>query len=260
MKILALIGSHRKKGNTIRIVQLIETRMQSLARQHDISLEFETIFLSDRDIHSCRGCRVCFDRGENACPLKDDIVSIRAKMDAADGLILASPVYVDDVSGLVKTWMDRLAYVCHRPAFSGKCAFPIATVGGGPTNHTLRTMNAALLTWGFHLVGQAGFKLGALASPDEIKRNAPATVKVAESLFRAISQRHAAQPSLISLIAFKIQQLAWQREPPDSYDYAYWDGRGWLAPERTFYTSHRAHPLKVGLARWLGALLFRFVV
>ncbi|MBM3129433.1 MAG: flavodoxin family protein [Chloroflexi bacterium] len=260
MKILALVGSNRKKGNTTRIVQLIETRMQSLAQQHDTPLEFETIFLGDLDIHPCRGCRLCFDRGENACPLKDDIVSLRAKMDAVDGLILASPVYVDDVSGLVKTWMDRLAFVCHRPAFSGKCAYPIATVGGSSPNHTLRTMNAALLTWGFHLVGQAGFKMGALASPDEMERYEPEATKVAEALFRAVSQRHASRPALVSLIAFKIQQLAWQREPPDSYDYAYWDGRGWLANERTFYTGHRAHPIKVALARLLGAVIFRFVV
>ena len=260
MKILALIGSNRKKGNTTRIVQLIEQRMQALAQQHNTPLEFETIFLGDLDIHQCRGCRLCFDRGEKACPLKDDIASIRVKMDAVDGLLLASPVYVDDVSGLVKTWMDRLAYVCHRPAFGGKCAFPIATVGGSSPDHTLRTMNAALLTWGFHLVGQACFKMGALASPDEMKRHESATAQVSESLFRAISQRHASRPALVSLIAFKIQQLAWQREPPDSYDYAYWDGRGWLANERTFYTSHRAHPIKVALARLLGAIVFRFVV
>jgi multimeric flavodoxin WrbA len=74
--------------------------------------------------------------------------AIKAKKDAADGLLLASPVYVDDVSGLTKTWMDRLAYRCHRPGFGRKCAYPVATVGGRPTRHTLRTMNAALLTWG----------------------------------------------------------------------------------------------------------------
>ena len=50
-------------------------------------------------------------------------------MDAADGIIFASPVYVNDVSGIAKTWIDRLAYVCHRPAFAGKCAYLIATVG-----------------------------------------------------------------------------------------------------------------------------------
>ena len=97
-----------------------------------LPLVFETIYLVDMDMHPCKGCRTCFDRGEDKCPLKDDIPAIKAKMDAADGVILASPVYMDDVSGLVKTWIDRLAYVSHRPAFGGKCAYPIATVGGSP--------------------------------------------------------------------------------------------------------------------------------
>jgi multimeric flavodoxin WrbA len=260
MKILACIGSNRKKGNTARIAQMIEAQMQALAARHNTPLEFEMLFLGDMDIRPCRGCRACFDRGEDKCPLRDDIPLIRAKMDAADGLILASPIYVDDVSGLVKTWMDRLAYLCHRPAMGGKCAYPLATVGGGATGHALRTMNAALLTWGYHLVGQAGYKMGALTPPDEMKRYQPETAQVAQALFHAIAQQRALRPSWVSLLAFKIQQLAWQREPPGSYDYAYWNDQGWLAPERTFYVPHHTHPAKVALARLAGAALYRFVV
>jgi multimeric flavodoxin WrbA len=253
MKILALIGSQRKKANTARIVQLISARLHALAAQHTTPLEFETLFLGDLHILPCLGCRACFDRGEEACPIEDDIPLIRAKMDAADVLILASPVYVNDVSGLVKNWMDRLAYLCHRPAMGGKCAYPLATVGGSPPNHALRTMNAALLTWGYHLVGQAGFKMGALASTDELARYHPAADKVADQLFRAVVGQHALNPNFISLMVFKIQQLTWQREPPGSYDSAYWQAQGWLDTGCTFYLPHQANPVKVALARLVGA-------
>jgi multimeric flavodoxin WrbA len=259
MKILALIGSQRKKGNTARIVQLIAARMHALAAQHAAPLEFETLFLGDLDIHPCLGCRACFDRGDEACPIEDDVPLIRAKMDAADALILASPVYVDDVSGLVKTWMDRLAYLCHRPALGGKCAYPLATVGGSSPNHALRTMNVALLTWGYHLVGQTGLKMGALATTDELTRYQPAANKVANQLFRAVVGQHALNPTFISLMAFKIQQLTWQQEPPGSYDYAYWQAQGWLDPGCTFYLPHQANPVKVALARLVGAGISRFV-
>jgi multimeric flavodoxin WrbA len=260
MRILALIGSHRKKGNTARIVEMIETRMRALAAQHNAPLEFEAIYLGDLDIRMCRGCRACFDRGEDRCSLKDDVALIRAKMDAADGILLASPVYVDDVSGLVKNWMDRLAYLCHRPAMGGKYAYTLATVGGGAAGHTLRTMNAALLTWGYHLVGQTGLKMGALASAEEILRCQPAADRAAEKLFGAIAHQQALNPAFLSLMAFRIQQMAWRREPPGSYDYAYWLAQGWLAPGCTFYLAHRAHPIKVALARLVGAVVYRFVV
>lgn len=259
MKILACIGSNRTRGNTARIVQMIEARMQALAAEHDTSLEFETLFLGDLDIRTCRGCRACFDHGEDACPLKDDVPLIRAKMDAADGLLLASPVYVDDVSGLVKNWMDRLAYLCHRPAMGGKCAYPLATVGAGAVGHTLRTMNAALLTWGYHLVGQAGFKMGALAAAEQLPRYQPTAREVADKLFRAVVQQQALNPKFVSLMAFKIQQWAWRREPPGSHDYAYWQAQGWLAPGCTFYLTHHANPVKVALARSVGAALSCFV-
>jgi multimeric flavodoxin WrbA len=259
MKVLALIGSQRKKGNTARIVQMVEARMRDLAAQHATPLEFETLYLGDLDIRTCRGCRACFDRGEDACPLKDDVPLIRAKMDAADALLLASPVYVDDVSGLVKNWMDRLAYLCHRPAMAGKCAYPLATVGGGATGHTLRTMNAALLTWGYHLVGQTGLKMGALASADELLRYRPAADKAADKLFRAVAGQQALNPTFISLMVFKIQQLTWQCELPGSYDRTWWQEQGWLAPVCTFYLAHRANPVKVALARMVGAAVSRFV-
>ena len=215
MNILALVGSQRKSGNTARLVKMIGAELELRAESAGQPLVFETFFLGDMDIRPCRGCRTCFDRGEDKCPLKDDIPAIRAKMDAADALLLASPVYVDDVSGLVKTWMDRLAVFCHRPAFGGKCTYPVATVGSSPTSHARRTMNGALLTWGYHLAGQSGVQMGALTPSGDMERFRPEAAKVAESLYRAVSQGDALRPSFLSLLAFKIQQLAWQRSLPD---------------------------------------------
>jgi multimeric flavodoxin WrbA len=261
MKILALVTSHRKKGNTARIVQMIEEHMQVIAAHQQQSLEFDTLYLGDMDVQFCRGCRACFDRGEDRCPLKDDVPAIKAKMDAADGVIVASPVYMDDVNGIAKNWIDRLAYVSHRPAFGGKCAYPLVTVGSSQTGHALRTLNAALLVWGFHRVGQAGYKMGALMDQAELERRYQReAVRVAERFFCAIAEQQALRPSFVSLLAFKIQQLAWQREPPGSYDQAYWEQQGWLAPERTFYVAHRASRIKVALARWAGAVLAQFMI
>ena len=260
MKILALVSSNRKKGNTARIVQMIDAQAQALAALHNTPLEFETLYLGDFGVRPCRGCRACFDRGQDRCPLKDDMPLIRAKMDAADGLILASPVYVNDVNGVAKTWIDRLAYLCHRPGLAGKCAYLIATVGHGPTGHALQTMNIALRTWGYHIVGQAGYKMGPLLPQDELEsRFEEKTGKVAATLFQAIYREQALRPAFLSLMMFKIQQLAWQREAPGSLDYAFWQGQGWLDPAYTFYIAHHANPVKVALARLVGAVLYRFV-
>lgn len=261
MKILALIGSYRKNGNTSQIVSIVCEAMQAEAVRAGAPLEIETLYLGHLDIGACRGCRACFDRGEDKCPLKDDLLSVKAKMKAADAILVATPVYVDDVSGIIKTWIDRLAHVCHRPEFAGKSAYLLATVGSTPTSRTLGTLRLALSTWGFHIIGKAGFKTGALMKADEMRAtHAARAEKIARRIYNAVSERRLAKPSFMSLFMFKIQQRAWQRTARrDTLDYAYWSGQGWTDPARDFYIPHEASRLKVLLARLAGALVAPFV-
>jgi len=260
MKILICAGSYRRGGNTDRILQLITAHLKAEADRHQAALELETLHLGHLAIAPCRGCRACFDRGEDKCPLKDDFLTVKSKMRQADGLIVASPVYVDDVSGITKTWIDRLAHVCHRPEFAGKCAYLVTTVGSSPTRHALGTLSLALSTWGFYLAGQAGFKMGALMPAEEARAQFEAQAqKIARQLFQALHQRKFARPSFRALMTFKIQQQFWQKAAHDQLDYRYWSDQGWLDPGRDFYQPHAASPLKVALARLAGSVVARFV-
>jgi multimeric flavodoxin WrbA len=260
MKILTCVGSYRVHGNTAQLVNLIEEGLHQVATRSNETLEIERVYLGHQDIRPCRGCRVCFDVGEKACPLKDDLLALKAKMVEADGIVIASPVYVNDVSGMVKNWIDRLAFVCHRPEFADKTAYLVATVGSGPTNHALGTLNIALQTWGFHVVGQMGFKMGALMKQDETEaRFREKAERIARKFFYAIRDRQAAKPSFFSLMAFKIRQRYWQRAVQDSIDLEYWKNRGWTEPHRDFYVPHQANRVKVATARLAGAVIGRFV-
>jgi multimeric flavodoxin WrbA len=260
MRILVLVSSYRKNGNSARLARMIEAQLETVAERYAEPLTLEHVNLAHLDLRPCRGCRVCFDRGEAQCPLKDDLRTIRAKMDAADGVLVASPVYVNDVNGVAKNWIDRLAYLCHRPALAGKCAYLVTTVASSPTNHALRTLSMALRSWGFYVVGQAGYKMGAWMPTDEMEaRYRKGAAEVAEALCQAIRARRFTKPSFLALMTFKIQQRYWQQAEPGSIDYAYWRDQGWLAPDCEFYIPHRANRLKVGLARLTGALIGRFV-
>jgi multimeric flavodoxin WrbA len=260
MKILILVGSYRKHGNTDQICGLIGKQLEEIAQQRGEVLEIETVYLGQQNISMCRGCRVCFNSGEYKCPLKDDLLAIKARMQAADGVVVASPVYVDDVSGILKNWIDRMAHVCHRPEFAGKCAYLVATVGSSPTSHTLQTMKLALNTWGFHIVGQSGFKTDALMKPELLRATFEGkTAAIAAKLFRAVRERRFANPYFMNLMMFKIQQLAWRKAPQATFDYQYWNGKGWTDPRTDFYIPHEASRVKVALARLTGSVLARFV-
>jgi len=257
MKILVLMGSYRRNGNTDQITGLLKEHLQNEAQQQQMPLEIETVYLGQQDLQFCRGCRICYNRGEEKCPIQDDLLSIKAKIQAADGVIMASPVYVDDVSGITKTFIDRLCHVCHRPQFAGKVAYLVATTGGTRTGKTLDTMKLALRTWGFHVVGQSGFAMGALMKREETRAKFDTqAVRAAHVFFQAIQRRVYHQPAFYSLMVFKIQQMSWQAKgKPDTLDYHFWEQQGWLDSKRTFYIQHEANGVKVALARFVGVVI-----
>lgn len=241
MRTLVAQASGRTKGNTARLDSLLETALKAEAAEAGAPLEFETIALAKSDVQFCRGCRSCFDRGEATCPLKDDLLSIKAKMEEADVLILSGPVYVNDVNGVMKNWIDRLAHVCHRPAFAGKTALLLATTGGTPARHALRTMQVALWTWGYRVANSLSFAAEAEMSEAELRRRF-------------------LRPSLVSLMVFRIQQAGWRKAAADSLDHAYGNGKGWLdARHCTYFFPHRANPITTITARLIGALVGVFV-
>lgn len=264
MKILSIVSSYRMDGNTSRIVSLIEEQLQKEAEKRQTSLEVEKIFLGRLDVRMCRGCRLCFDKGEDKCPLKDDLLSIRDKMLEADGYLIASPVYVEDVNGILKNWMDRMAFVCHRPALAGKSAFLITTSGGGSTGHALHTMSAAFHAWGCRVAGKKKFRTGALMEKKDIRLRHEKEIRNAAQVFIDDLMRGTdANPGMYSLIAFRIQQLCWSKaeyQKSNPYDYQYWKVKGWLEPKRIYYIPIIKGMWKVRLARLFGGGIAKFFV
>lgn len=254
MNVMTILGSYRRNGNTAHILELVEVALTA----HGAVID--RLNLGEAWLHACRGCRICFDDGEAHCPCRDDQQNIYARMQAADLLIVATPVYVNDVSGHIKTWLDRFAFVCHRPAFAGKYVYLLATVGVGPTGHALRTLTVAMRTWGYAIVGQRGFKMGAWMKRDAVLATfQPAAQRIAGQCMQALARGQAANPSFFNLMTFRIQQVAWIREPDESLDYIYWQQQGWLEQQCTFYIDHRAGRIKVALARLAGSVLAPFV-
>ncbi len=106
MKILAINGSHQgDKGFTHFLIDKIATG----ATQEGAS--FETIVLAKQKINHCIGCQVCHtEKSYLKCIYedKDDVQGIFAKMRAADIIILATPVYIFNLSGLLKVFLERI--------------------------------------------------------------------------------------------------------------------------------------------------------
>ena len=171
----------------------------------------------------------------------------------ADGLVLASPVYVNNVSGTMKNLIDRLAFVCHRPALWSTGCFLLASTGGSPARHALRTLRGAVLSWGGTLAGAASFPTGSLMTRAEVEQRHGARIRrAARRFFVALVRRRHLRPSFANLLLFRIQQAAWRRADPERVDYRYWHEHGWFQPGRTWFGPHRANPLAAAAA-WIVA-------
>ena len=99
-KVVAVIGSPRRRGNT---ATLVDAALEELERS---GCQCTRIVLADKRIEFCSGHVFC---GERACPHDDDMAGILEQVYAADGLLLATPIYYENVSGQMKTFMDRNA-------------------------------------------------------------------------------------------------------------------------------------------------------
>lgn len=247
-------------GNTEQIINLIEAYLRRKAELPGTAFEYEYISLSDLNLTFCRGCRLCFDKGETKCPLHDGLLDLYAKLQEADGVIFASPVYVEDVNGIMKNFIDRMAFNCHRPSFPGKTALIVSTSGMGSTSHTGRTMKYALASWGFHIAGMAKFSMGALMKTEEAAEKFRGEAeKLADTLMTAIKDKKPLKPSLLSLIVFKVQQKCYLRDAvyQDTYDRAWWKEKGFLDKSASFYIPHKANPVKTLIAKILSVPIYK---
>ena len=105
MKVLILMGSPRKQGNT---AALLEPFCGELRKG---GAEVETLWLYDRDIYPCRACRQCQrDWTVFGCAQKDDVQEIFDQVLASDLLVLATPIYSWYCTPPMKALLDRLVY------------------------------------------------------------------------------------------------------------------------------------------------------
>ena len=105
MKVLILNGSPRSNGNTsIAVNELAKIFAEE-------KIETEIVQLGNKDIRGCIACGSCFKNGK--CVFDDMVNELAPKFEAADGLVVASPVYYASANATLIAALDRLFYSTH---------------------------------------------------------------------------------------------------------------------------------------------------
>jgi multimeric flavodoxin WrbA len=186
MKVLGIVGSKRKHGNTSCLVQ------EALKEIKKHKIETELIFLGDYTINDCIGCEGCKDTYK--CVIKDDMQKIYPLLSEADAIILGSPTYFYNVTADVKAFIDRCycyevfaeddrsVWVSTNEALGGKFALVIAICEQHhekDMGFTAETMTLSLESLGYRVTDT--IKVLELFKKDAAKNNQKALDQVKQA-------------------------------------------------------------------------------
>ena len=145
MRIVIINGSPRTNGATAKILHALES---CLLKHSDVSVEF--INLSKQDIKPCIGCMSCYKTGK--CHIKDDAEKLSELIGSADGLIMGSPTYASNVSGQLKTFIDRGHFVMEQLLYQ-KHGISVATGVNYGSSDACRVISKLMRYSGAYLTG-----------------------------------------------------------------------------------------------------------
>ncbi len=134
MKIIGVCGSPRKGNTEWMLGRLLDEAKRQGA-------EAEILLLREMDIKMCRGCLACEKGGKKRrgeCVIKDDMAAVYPKLITADAIVLATPGYMEMLSGRLKNFLDRTCAVW--PRLEGKriAGLAVAEEGIGQTMRNLK--------------------------------------------------------------------------------------------------------------------------
>lgn len=224
MKVIALNGSRRKRYTH----NLIHDTAEVL---YHYGIDVEIINLFDYNIRECIGCEKCIL--SNQCVLQDDADLLMQKLVECDGIILASPVYMQAISGKFKTFIDRTCRWFHRPELYGKPIIVMATTKGSGLKHTLKYLQLVVTQWGAINAGSIGRNI-------QTMHKSVSATECKQMIVYLKSPKDTFSPSLKSLIYFQLQKVLSQNMI--ATDEEYWTKKEWYS--QPYYFDCNIHPLK----------------
>jgi multimeric flavodoxin WrbA len=250
MKITAFIGSARKK-HTYNASEKLCQQLRSLG-----DAEYEIVQLSDYNLKTCRGCKLCTDKGEELCPLNDDRDKLIEKIRNSDGIIFASPNYSFNLSGLMKIFLDRFNPFFHRPEFFGKAFTSIVAqgvYGGGKINKYFSFIGNAL---GFNVVNGVCITTLEPMTEEVQNKNDRLIEKLGKKFYSTLMRKEYPTPTYFKLMIFRMARTSIKLMLDEKWrDYAFYKNRGWF--ESDYYYPTQLNPIKILTGKFCDFLFTR---
>lgn len=235
-KVIALHTSKRKM-NTYKIL----VQIKEILSKNDVDVEIVSLY--DLDIKDCIGCEQCILK--NNCVLSDETEMLMKKISSSDGIIISSPVYLQQVSGKLKTFIDRTCKWFHRPELYTKPILCVATTKGSGLKSTLLYLESVAVQWGAMPAGSIGRNIRNI--------NTPVADKELLKFIKLLNSPLEYRPPLGNLINFEVQKALAQHLL--ELDMEYWKEKDWNT--KPYYFPCKINAFKQIFAYCVGATIRR---
>ncbi len=218
MKTLLISASPRKeKSSSFLLAREVAV---GLAEE---GIACETLHLDDYRFLFCKSCEACHKK-ILACPLKDDAMALLQKMLGADGILLASPNYINQVTGSLKVFFDRSAHFIHCLRLLGKYVAGVVTSGSGYGDPVIDYIGYYGSACG------AQFSGGVSASRWYGKEKKEEAFLLGQKFAKDIREKTVYPDQMKCIEEHKAHFAAIMKMRKDDWieEYGYWIGKGWL--------------------------------
>ncbi len=217
MRILLISSSpHKEKSQTFLLAKEVLKGFPS-------SVETEVIHLCDYKIEFCRHCESCH-RQIMRCPINDDVHMILEKMLKADGLIFASPNYINQITASMKALWDRAAHFIHCRRLLGKYVTGVVSSGSGQDKAVLGYIQYYANTCGAQYAG------GTSSRAPINKKKAEEALNLGNKLILDIQEKRvfSEQTKVIEEFKEHFKSVIRMRKDDWTEEYQYWLNSSWL--------------------------------
>jgi multimeric flavodoxin WrbA len=166
MKVLAISGSPRSRGNTYT---LLTRALEVLAAE---GLETAYVSLHEKDIRPCLACEQCA-KEKNRCAQEDDFNELYVQMAQADALLVGSPVYFGSATPNLMALLDRAGYVARMGdnPFARKVGSPIVVARRAGVNFTYAQLLFFFIICGMIVPGSTYWPIAYGRTPGEVTKD-----------------------------------------------------------------------------------------
>lgn len=178
--VILINGSPRKNGATSAILKYISKQLEKQ------NFETEMIHVADLNLQYCIGCCKCYKTGK--CVFNDDIENLSHKIEKADGIIVGTPTYASNISGQLKTIIDRGHFVMEQLLYR-KYAMGVVTYENYGGKDTAKILKRLLAYSGAYVTGSLVIKNSFSQNPLENKRIQKHITRETKNYYAGLSKK-----------------------------------------------------------------------